>query len=392
MKILGLSSIRSDYDLMSSLFKRLSADPYFDFGLVVAGTHFSGLHKQSYANIEKDCIKMISRIENFQPGNTFSPQLKSAAKLLNELIDAIETFSPELILVAGDREDALMLAIAATYMRIPFIHFYGGDHAADGHVDNQVRHAISKLASFHFVCTEDHKNRLISLGENPERINVIGNMSIDNFVDEPHITRKELFKIIFDSKIQETDNLAFMLFHPIKDELGNFLSILDFLVSHTLERGYKLVIGKPNNDPGYVSILNALDKYANNSSVFILDSLKRNEFINLMRNISIMLGNSSSGILEMATLKKPVINLGLRQRGRHSSGNVIFSNFDKESIVESFNTVEGNEFKKNLLELTNPYGSGDSSMKAVLTIKNIDFSTFLRKPEDPLSTKTFYDR
>lgn len=191
-KILALSSIRSDYDLMSTLYKRLAAEPDTDFKLLVSGAHLSPAHGYSVRHILEDGIPLLSQVETLISSDSRAGRLKTASNLLSGSVDLVKDFAPDAILIAGDREDVLVGAMMGGFLGIPTVHFFGGDHAADGHIDNPVRHATSKLASLHFVSHEEHKQRLLSLGEEPRRIHVTGSLALDKFMDEPALDRAEV--------------------------------------------------------------------------------------------------------------------------------------------------------------------------------------------------------
>ena len=386
MKILSLTSIRSDYDLMSRLYRKLSNDDSFEFGIVVAGVHQSEFHNFSREIVAQDALKVVANVFNFETHDGYIGQVRSASNLLGTLGEAIEQFAPDVVFVIGDREDALMMSIAASYMRTPIIHFYGGDHASDGHIDNQVRHAISKLATFHFVSTETHRDRLISIGEEERRIKVVGSIAIDNLIDEAWVDSNSLFEKLFCGRITENDKIALFLYHPIVEEIEDFKlsfeALLDFLVNQNLH----LIIGKSNNDPKFLDLSNFLNRFRNHPKVHFIDSLERNDYINLLRSLTIMIGNSSAGLLEMATFKVPVVNIGMRQRGRYADKNVIFSELTPTAIEKAVTRALSPGFRESLMDLNNSYGSGGSVEKAIHELHGIDLKGAVKKKFDPLKS------
>jgi UDP-N-acetylglucosamine 2-epimerase len=372
---------------MSPLYRELALDPLIDFGIIVAGAHYSDFHNESAKNIVKDGLHIVSNVFNFVKHDDYIGQISSGAKLLESLGVAIEQFEPDLILVVGDREDALMLSIAATYMRIPLAHFYGGDHASDGHVDNQVRHAISKLATFHFVTMDVHRDRLLSMGEESSRIKVVGSIALNNLFNEPSIDRGDLFRKLFSASLKKSDSIGFLLYHPIVEEIEDFENSFDSLLNAIIGRGMHLIVGKSNNDPKYLQLEFFMSKYKNHPGIHFIETLERNDFINLLRNIKIMLGNSSAGLLEMATLKVPVVNIGARQRGRHADRNVIFSDLNSLEIEKSIEYALSEDFIQGLYNLRNSYGEGDSVEKVLKELKSVNYQNLIGKRMDPLGPK-----
>jgi UDP-hydrolysing UDP-N-acetyl-D-glucosamine 2-epimerase len=369
---------------MSPIYKKLSREHFAEFGIVVAGAHHSDFHGQTSKIVRADGLNIVANIYNFTEQDEYIDQVLSSGKVLESLGQIIKDFAPSVAFTVGDREDALMMAVAATYMRVPIVHFYGGDHASDGHVDNQVRHAISKLASFHFVSTELHRKRLLSIGEDSNRIRVVGSMAIDNFVNEKVMDRSILFQKLFASTLHEMDSIGFFLYHPIMQEIDDFEMVFDSIVKTFEQRRMCLVVGKSNNDPKFMYLQRMLAKYEEHPSIRFIDSLERSDYINLMRNIEIMIGNSSSGILEMSALKIPVVNIGVRQHGRFADRNVIFSSFKSSNIIESIEIALSPEFLASLSELRCSYGDGKSAEKVLEELSLINFSDYLRKEQDPL--------
>jgi len=378
---------------MSPIYRKLAKENFGEFGIVVAGTHHSVFHGQTSKIIYADGLNVVADIFNFTEQDEYIDQVFSSAKVLESLGQIMKDFVPSLAFTVGDREDALMMAVAATYMRVPLIHFYGGDHASDGHVDNQVRHAISKLASFHFVSTELHRDRLLSVGEESNRIRVVGSMAIDNFVNEEIIDRGILFRKLFGDSLHETDSIGFFLYHPIVQEIDDFEMVFDSIVKTFEVRRMHLVVGKSNNDPKFLYLQRVLMKYQAHPNIHFIESLERNDYINLVRNIEIMIGNSSSGILEMSALKIPVVNIGIRQQGRYADKNVIFSILRPSSISESIELALSSDFRSSLSGLMCSYGDGKSAERVLEELRTIDFSKYLKKEQDPFeSGKVSRDR
>ena len=392
MRILSLTSTRSDYDLMSALYRHINVDAYFDFKLVVAGTHISGHHDSTIKYIVKDGFETLYRIESLSNIDSPLGQVQSFGKLLIEISPIVNDFCPDLGFVVGDREDALAFAVALTYLRIPFVHFYGGDHSSDGHIDNRTRHAISKLATFHFVSAVQHKERLLALGEEPERIKVVGNLSLDNFINEPYISKSEVLKDLSIGALNLKQRLVLFLYHPMPSDMISFEENFPSLIKILRELDYKVVIAKPNHDPGYSKVIDILESVSSNDHVFYIGSPSRDIFINLLRNIDLLIGNSSLAILEAPTLRLPAINIGNRQVGRLSAGNVVFSEFSKHSLVEALKEINSSEFREKIRLISNPYGDGKSSPKVLRILKDLKLVGLQNKKSDPLRAHEYSEK
>jgi UDP-N-acetylglucosamine 2-epimerase (non-hydrolysing)/GDP/UDP-N,N'-diacetylbacillosamine 2-epimerase (hydrolysing) len=376
LKILALTSIRSDYDLLSPLYKLLNADDHIDFQLLVSGAHLSKEFGYTKQYIVNDGYKILHEIESLINSDSQSSRLKTASILLQNSIDIIAMYQPNLILYAGDREDVIIGALLGIYLNIPTIHFYGGDHENDGHQDTYIRHATSKLSSLHFVSMESHKNRLLAMGEDSESIYNIGSISLDKF---NKFIKKDIQKNFNRKKFQE---FALVIYHPLEkeDAKETFKTILLVLE----EKKIFAIVSYPNTDPGYLEINNVIDEYKDNENFIFYKNLERDLFLSIFSESKFIIGNSSAGIYEAATIKKPVINVGLRQTGRESSKNIIFCENTKKGIESALNKLEEDSFKNKLINLKNIYGDGKSSEKAYTLIKEIDFNSSIPKMYDPL--------
>jgi UDP-hydrolysing UDP-N-acetyl-D-glucosamine 2-epimerase len=384
-KILALTSIRSEYDLMSRLYQILESDKDVDLQLLVSGAHLSPAHGYTVENIRDDGLSMLAEIETLISADSLSSRLKTASGLLSGSIDVVKKFAPDIIIYAGDREDVLIGGMLGLFLCIPTVHFFGGDHATDGHIDNPLRHATSKLSSAHFVSTLEHKKRLIRLGEPEERIFVIGSVALDKFIHEPVLDKNTVLKKMGANDHAYTAPLAIFIFHPISEEREIAGDIIIGAVSALIEQGFHVCIGAPNTDPGNFKINQVLENLSQQNEVTYYKNLTRSEFINLFRNSTIIVGNSSAGLLEAATLKIPTINIGARQRGRLCGANVVFTDGSYESIAAALHSVMSPAFQANLKDLKNPYGDGSSSESAAQLLKTYDFSRLVSKPEDPLN-------
>lgn len=381
MKILAFTGIRSDYDLMSDLYKKINNDKDLELGLIVSGAHLSETYGYSVKYIEEDNLPIIARIESLIDSNSRSSRLKSAAILLQNCLSSVTNFNPDVIIYAGDREDVIVGALVGAYLAIPTIHFFGGDHTIDRHVDNPVRHATSKLSSLHFVAHEKHRDRLIKMGESSERIFVIGSPALDKFKLTPHIEKKFIL-----DKFQRPHwtNYSLLIFHPIlgQEELAghHFENILNSLIQLKINA----FVSYPNVDSGNKNIIKTIEKYINNPQFVFYKNLERDLFINLMRNADFMIGNSSAGIYEAPVIPLAAVNVGDRQKGRITAGNVVFVEQDIDSIISGIKTVQSLEFQQKLNKVKSIYGDGESSTRALNLIKEIDFDKYRYKTEDVL--------
>ena len=381
-RILAFTSIRSDYDLLSPLYRKINAAPNLELKLLVSGAHLSKTYGYSVSQIKNDGLTILCSIESLIDSDSKKARIKTAANLLQSCIDVIDGYKPDVILFSGDREDAIIAALVGIYLSIPTIHFYGGDHASDGNVDNAIRHACSKLASLHFVSHESHKQRLIKLGESPERIFLIGSIAIDKLAGfKPQSTERIRRHFGIHKGFRK---FCLLVFHPVIQEtevahlyLRHIMEVLDAEKISTF-------VGFPNTDAGNKPIIEVIESYRNNENFFIYTNLDRKWFLSLFARASFMIGNSSAGIMEAASIPIPAINVGTRQVGRFADKNVVFCGNSKQSVAKAITLVESKPFRRALKNLRNSYGDGRSSSHAMKLIENLDLRSYLNKREDPL--------
>lgn len=386
-KILGITAIRSDYDLMSGLYGLLHADPDVELRLIVAGAHLSPAYGRSVDLIRRDGFKILGEIESLIDGDSARARLKTASIFLQSAVDLVSNWNPDLLIFAGDREDVLIGGMLGTYLRIPTVHFFGGDHECDGHADSVVRHATSKLSTAHVVAIEEHRRRLISIGEHPSRIFVCGSIALDKFRQFKPMSTPELFAKLPDGK--KLEGYALVIFHPVdaEDQLAgeHYENILLALKDH----GIPVAGSYPNTDPGHSRIVQVTERYEADTDCWFFKNLEREWFLSLYKHARFIIGNSSSGILEAASIPLPAINVGLRQRGRLAGENVLFCDPDRGAITESISRALQPSFRKSVSRMTNLYGDGYSVEKAYRYIKGTDFASMLFKTEDPLRLENF---
>lgn len=379
MKVLAFTSIRSEYDLMSSLYLRLNSDSEVTFKLLVGGAHNSPTFGLTVNDIRSDGFDII-QVESLLDSDTSASRLKSASLLLMSSIDLVLNFSPDLILYAGDREEVLIGGLLAGYLGVPSIHFFGGDHACDGHIDNPIRHATSKLSTCHFVSTEEHKKRLIALGEPEFRIHNIGSVALDKFsevAENPEILKTVANKII-------KKKVALFIFHPVEEEMAITPEIISDTIQSLIDEGFHVFVGMPNSDHGNSIIRSTIKKVACFPDVTIYGNLPRIEFVQLFKACNLIIGNSSAGLLEAASIPIPCINIGIRQKGRYCGKNVQFSGSEKIAVLKSIKTAISDDYLNAIKNMSNPYGDGGASKRAYDLIKKLNLQEIKKKKEDAL--------
>lgn len=384
-KILALTMIRSDYDLMSPLYQLLHNDNDIDLQLLVGGAHLSETFGYTVKQIENDAFNILIRVESLLDANSKSARIKSFSILLQNSIDAISAFKPDLILYAGDREDVMIGAMIGGYLEIPTLHFFGGDHVNDGHIDNPIRHAASKLSTAHFVTLAQHKQRLMAMGEASERIFVTGNISLDKFVNFTPLNKTQI-KQKFDIT-DGFDTFSIMIFHPTLQDSEKPEVIFENILKTLKEKRIYTFVSYPNVDPGNYDIRKVIEKYSQDKNFMFYKNLDRDMFLSIYKQSDFILGNSSSGVCEAASIAIPALNIGTRQTGRYAEENVIFTDSTLNAIKEGIDKVSNSKFQMSVENMKNPYGDGSSASQAYEIIKNKNFKSMLLKTEDALEIK-----
>jgi UDP-hydrolysing UDP-N-acetyl-D-glucosamine 2-epimerase len=381
-KILAITGIRSDYDLLSSLYKLLSNDKDIQFKILVGGAHLSPSYGMSVQQIEKDGIDILLQIESLIDSNSNQSRLKTASIFLQNSIDIVAQYKPDLIIYAGDREEVIVGSLLGGYLEIPTIHFFAGDHTGDGHIDNPVRHAAAKLSTAQFVILQQHKDRLLKMGESEERVKVVGSVALDRFAGKPSMDKKQI-REYFSIK-HGFDNFGMVIFHPLAEEKEHCHVCFENILRVLKENKINGFVSYPNTDPGNKNIISVAERYKTDKNFVIYKNLDRDVFLSIFKKCRIMVGNSSAGIIEAASIPIPVVNVGKRQMGRTANENVIFSDSGFDAINSSIEKALSPEFMETVRNVKNIYGDGKSAQKAYDLIKHTDFRKMLYKREDAL--------
>ena len=361
-KILGITGIRSEYDIMSSVFRSIQNHSKLKLELIVTGAHLSVSYGSTVNEIRKDGVFIADEIESLINGDRDASRVKGLAVQLQGIVQTVSRIRPDFLLVLGDREEAMTTALAGAYMNIPVAHVGGGDRVV-GNVDDQVRHAVTKLAHLHFVTNRESYDRVLSLGEQPFRVFNTGNPGLDRILHEPHLSDAVLSERL-GFELKEGDPLIILIQHVISTEIKDAY----FQMKQTLEAikllGIKTILSYPNSDAGGQQMIKAIREYESLDFVYIAKNIPRTEFINIMRRAGCMLGNSSAGILEAPLLKMPVVNIGNRQKGRMHAENVQFVEHDAERICLAVKkALFDKDYRDFVAQCESPYGDGQSSQR-----------------------------
>lgn len=373
-KILAVTASRSEYDLLFSVYSLLNISENIDFGLIVTGPHLSPTYGLTVNQIEKDNFRIADYCFNLLDSDE---KLARVASVGNQIPLMAQTFyreKPDLVIVAGDREDAISVCITAAYLSIPVAHFFGGDIAKDGNIDNSVRYAASKFANIHFTTLEEHAKTLRKLGEDHWRIHVVGNPALDRFLSTKELNKEALLRLLGMNLPGESE-FGVLIKHSIITEVNLQEQHMRTTLESLLQTNLFYFINYPNSDPGSSDIRKVINEYCTRYPDRFLSfkNLDRVVYVNLLRHASVLVGNSSSGLLEAPSLGLPVVNVGNRQRGRVHGENVIFVDHQKEQIVTAIDKcLHDSKFRERVKDCKNPYGDGKSAERVVEILKTVE--------------------
>jgi UDP-hydrolysing UDP-N-acetyl-D-glucosamine 2-epimerase len=382
-KIAVVTGTRAEYGLLYWIIKGIHEDPGLEMQLIVTGMHLSPEFGCTVRDIEKDGFPIAEKIEMLLSSDSEVSISVSMGIGLIGFAKAYERLKPDVLLVLGDRFEILSAVSAAVPLRIPVAHIHGGE-STEGVMDEQFRHAITKMSAIHFPAMERYADRIIRMGEKPERVYCFGAPGLDNLYKLKLMTRNELIKEL---DIPENTKIGAVTFHPetidgfpVESQARELLKALSKI------KDVFWVVTMSNADPGGRAIQalmeNFVSKNIDRSKMFM--SLGQLRYLSLLKHAHLMVGNSSSGIIEAPSFRLPVVNIGDRQRGRIRSGNIIDVPVCKEEgIIKAIKKAISVTFVDSLKGLENPYGKGKTSVKIVRVLKKVNLTGVVKK--------TFYE-
>ena len=374
-KIAVFTGTRAEYGLLYWLLKDIQSDAELELQLLVSGTHLSPEFGNTYSEIEQDGFTIDEKIEILLSSDTAVGVAKSMGLGVLGFTDALSRLKPDALVILGDRFEALAAAQTAMILRIPIVHLHGGE-ITEGAYDDAIRHAITKLSYVHCTSTDEYRNRVIQLGETPSRVTNVGAIGLDHLSRSHFMTVDALSKSLYFPLIKP---FLLVTYHPVTlvdEEPGSsFQELLDSLDEFP---EYQIILTYPNADDGGRSIISLLESYAKNNPerVLAIPSLGQKRYLSAVKHSSAVIGNSSSGIIEVPSFDVATINIGLRQKGRLSAKSVIHCEPYKKDIVKAISGGINKTYISNDGVIFNPYGQGDASSQIVNLLKELKGTTF----------------
>jgi len=379
-RIAVVTTSRADYSHLYWPLKTLANHPEIDLGVIALGAHLSPEFGNTIREIRKDEFPIVASIECLLSSDTDTGMAKTIGLATLSLADLLSNWRPDILLLIADRYEMLAPASVALALRIPIAHIEGGE-ISQGAIDDSVRNALTKLAHIHFTSTVTARKRVISMGEEPWRVHHAGAPSIDHLTRSKLFSREELQQRL---DLDLSKSTVLVAYHPVtivKDTTNEAASLFQALAELT----HQIIFVYPNSDSGSYNLIDRTNRFVNshlNARVFInLDAIT---YWSLMKCVDILIGNSSSGIMETASYQLPTVNIGMRQRGREQPRNVLNASPDTDSILSSISIAMSPGFKQGLNGMTNPYGDGHASERITAILSSVKLDNILIKQPAPI--------
>lgn len=368
-KILYISGTRADYGLMRTVLKRIDRAQVFRLDLAVTGMHLMPEYGNSVDEIVADGFT-VHRLQVTHTDDTRESMSEFVGNLVVSLTGLVQEIRPDLILLLGDRGEMLAGAIVGTYTGTPVAHIHGGEITST--VDEPVRHAITKLAHLHLPATKQSARRIIRMGENPANVFVVGAPGLEPILSGTFTSQDILVKKYH---LTPHDPLILVVQHPVSAEIDDAQRQMQETLTAVAGSGHQAIVMYPNADAGGRKMIRVIEEYCRaNPRLRAYKNLPHDDYLGLMKITSVLVGNSSSGIIEAPSFHIPVVNIGTRQEGRQRAGNIIETSYSAQEISAAIRkSLSDTVFRKKVSHCKNPYGNGDSSKKIVDLLRHKNF-------------------
>src|SRR4030042_236392 len=365
-----ISGTRADYGLIRNTLFEIAKHPNLKLSIIATGIHLMPEVGTTIDEIRRDGFD-VHEIKATYKRDDRAAMSEFIGELIIQLTELFKEPAnrPDLLLVLGDRGEMLAAAVVGGYLGIPIAHIHGGDVTST--VDEASRHAITKLAHIHLPATSESAERIIKMGQEKKHVYVVGAPGLDE-IRKLAITKKEVEKIL---GIKLDEKYAIITQHPVTEEISLAKNQMKETIEAVLLSKLQAIITYPNADAGGRAMIKVIEEYANNSKIKIFKNILHDAFLGLMKYASVMIGNSSSGIIEAASFKLPVVNIGTRQEGRQRTYNVIDAGYDRKDIASAINkALNDKKFIAGLGECKNPYGDGKTGSRIAKILADISLA------------------
>lgn len=372
---------RAEYGLYRPILQAIENAPALTLRLIVCGMHLSERYGMTVRRIEQDGFPVAERIETLSDADTPQAIGNAIGDGVRGVADAFARSRPDLLLLLGDRYDMLAAASAALAFALPIAHVHGGE-LTEGLIDDAIRHSLTKMSHLHFVATERYRERVIQMGEQPDRVFVSGAPGLDTVRMTNPTSKAELERLV---GLSFDPAPLLVTFHPVTLEYAEVGTQIDALLAALAQVRRPIVFTYPNADTSGLKVISAIEAFvAAHSNARVIKDLGPADYFGMMAVSAAMVGNSSSGIIEAPSFALPVVNIGNRQRGRLRAANVIDCTTATPAIGDAIARATAPEFRTKLMGMTNPYGDGHAAERIVDVLRTIPLDGDLVK-------KRFFD-
>ncbi|MGM9967101.1 MAG: UDP-N-acetylglucosamine 2-epimerase [Rummeliibacillus sp.] len=378
-KVCVVTGTRAEYGLLKPVIDKIYYSNRLELQLVATGMHLSPDFGLTYQEIESDGYPIIKKIGMLLSSDTATDITKSMAVALMGFADFFEEHRPDMIVILGDRYEMLVVASAAMIAKIPIAHIHGGE-LTEGAYDDAIRHSITKMSQLHFVSTEEYRKRVIQLGENPENVYNVGALGVENIKNVKLLSKEEIEKSL---NFIFNDDTIMVTYHPVtldtlstKNQFNQLLNVID------KHQELKVIFTKANADTDGRIINSMIDEYVdkNKKRCIAFTSLGQVRYLSTLKLCKAVVGNSSSGIIEVPSFNIPTVDIGNRQKGRIASKSVIHCGYESREIEVAIKQAFSSDFNKNIKFYTNPYEGVNTSQKILeIMEKNLDNKINIKK-------------
>jgi GDP/UDP-N,N'-diacetylbacillosamine 2-epimerase (hydrolysing) len=367
-KVAVVTGTRAEYGILYPVLKAIEQHPKLQLSLIATGMHLSREFGYTVQELEKDGFHVDARVDMLLSDDTLAAMSKSIGIGIIGLAQAWEQIHPDAIVVLGDRVEPLAAAISGAYMNIPIAHIHGGDTGKGG-LDESARHAITKFAHIHFPATKKSAERIIDMGEDRWRVHTVGSPALDTILHQPLLPPKTIAKKL---GLDLSRPSILVLQHPVTTQAEDAAEQMRQTLQAIVGFQYPTIVIYPNSDAGGRRMIEVVKQYEDYSFIRTFKSLPRREYLSLMRVVSVMVGNSSSGIIDAPSLGLPAVNVGIRQEGRERGKNVIDVAHKKSDIARALErALSDKKFLAEVKKCESPYGDGKAGPRIAEVLSEI---------------------
>ena len=375
-RILVVTSARSDFSILSGLIIKLKKNKRFITKILASGSHYSKKHGLTINEFSQNNLKADFSIPLNYRNDSIKSNLSNISKVFIGFSNLIMKNSFDIVILLGDRYETFAFAIAANFFKLPIAHIHGGELSM-GALDDAMRHSITKLSHVHFVSTSAYKKRVIQLGEIPQNVHNVGSLGVENLKSIKLLSKNSIEKKL---KIKFKKNNILVTFHPETLENNTFSNLIQLLNALKKLQNYLIIFTRSNADNENNKFTRKMIKFINkNKNSIIFNSLGAVNYFSVIKQVDFVIGNSSSGVIEIPSMKIPTINVGNRQNGRIKSSSVIDCEPLTENIIEIIKKVRSKKFIKQMKKIKNPYDKNNVASNIVKILENLDFKDIIKK-------------